>query len=61
MENATVLCERVMQIWTSPSEEEEEEEEEEEDRLATFWFGTFAMLLAPLGVSFVMKTFEDKQ
>ena len=24
-------------------------------RLATFWFGTFAMFLAPLGVLFVMK------
>ena len=34
----------------SPSEEEEEEEEEEEGEgefgcLATFWFGTFVMLL----------------
>ena len=28
-------------------------------RLATFWFGTFAMLLAPLGVFFVIKTLED--
>ena len=30
-------------------------------RLATFWFGAFAMLLAPLGVFFVMKTLEDKR
>ena len=30
-------------------------------RLATFWFGTFAMLLAPLGVLFVMKTLEDER
>ena len=29
-------------------------------RLATFWFATFAMLLAPLGVFFVMKTLEDE-
>ena len=29
--------------------------------LATFWFGTFAMLLAPLGVLFVMKTLKDEQ
>ena len=28
-------------------------------RLVTFWFGTFAMLLAPLGVFFVIKTLED--
>ena len=28
--------------------------------LETFWFGTFAMLLAPLGVLFVMKTLEDE-
>jgi len=31
------------------------------DFLVTFWFGTFAMLLAPLGVLFVMKTLEDKR
>ena len=30
-------------------------------RLATFWFGTFTMLFAPLGVLFVMKTLEDEQ
>ena len=30
-------------------------------RLATFWFDTFAMLLAPLGVFFVMKTLEDER
>jgi len=30
--------------------------------LATFWFGTFAMLfLAPLGVLFVIKTLEDER
>jgi len=29
--------------------------------LVTFWFGTFAMLLAPLGVLFVIKTLEDEQ
>ena len=29
-------------------------------RLATFWFGTFAMVLAPLGVLFVRKTLEDE-
>jgi len=64
VKNAAVLCEnrleRVMQIWTSPSEdevEEEEEEEEEEDeerknifgRLAAFWFGTFAMHFSATG------------
>ena len=30
-------------------------------RLMTFWFGTFAMLLAPLGVFFVLKTHEDER
>ena len=29
-------------------------------RLATFWFSAFAMLLAPLGVLFVMKTLENE-
>jgi len=29
-------------------------------RLVTFWFGTFAMLLAPLGAFFIMKTLEDE-
>ena len=29
--------------------------------LVTFWFGTFAMLLAPMGVLFVMKTLEDER
>jgi len=29
--------------------------------MVTFWFGTFAMLLVPLGVLFVMKTLEDEQ
>ena len=29
--------------------------------LVTFWFGTFAMLLAPMGVLFVMKTLENEQ
>ena len=30
-------------------------------RLATFLFGTFAMLLAPQGVLFIMKTFEGQR
>ena len=31
-------------------------------RLATFWFGTFAILFAaPLDVMFVVKTLEDEQ
>ena len=30
-------------------------------RLATFWFGAFAMLLAPLGVFFVMETLENER
>jgi len=30
-------------------------------RLVTFWFSTLAMLLAPLGVLFVMKTHEDER
>ena len=40
-----------MQISTSPSEEEEEEEEEKKHfgRLATFWFGTFAMFFSATG------------
>ena len=29
--------------------------------LVTFWFGTFAMFLAPLGMLFVMKTLEDER
>ena len=29
--------------------------------LVTFWFGNFAMLLAPPGVFFVMKTLEDER
>ena len=29
-------------------------------RVATFWFGTFAMLLVPLGMLFVMKTLKDE-
>ena len=67
VKNAAVLCknhrERVTQILTSPSEEEEEEEEERKHfgRMATFWFGTFAMLLAPLGVLFIMKTLDNEQ
>ena len=27
--------------------------------LVTFWFGTFGMLFAPLGMLLVMKTLED--
>ena len=30
-------------------------------RLATFWFSAFAMLLASLGVFFVMKTLENER
>ena len=46
-----------------PEEEEEEEEDDNDDdddfgHLATFWFGTFAMLFAPVGVLFVMKTLK---
>jgi len=42
------------QIWTSSSEEEEEEKEKGGERkhfghLATFWFGTFAMLFSATG------------
>ena len=29
--------------------------------LATFWFGSFAMLISTLGVLFVMKTLEDER
>jgi len=29
--------------------------------LATFWFGAFAMFLAPLGVFFVMETLENER
>jgi len=29
--------------------------------LVTFWFGTFAILLAPLGAFFAMKTLEDER
>jgi len=40
-------------FWTSPSEEEEEEEEEEGRKtfgcMATFLFGTFAMLFSATG------------
>ena len=64
VENAAVLCEnhceRVMQIWTSPSEEEEgEEEEEEEERkknIFSVWRLSGSVLLrcflVPLGVLF---------
>ena len=34
--------------------------EEDFGRQATFWFGTFVMLLAPLGVLFVMTTLKDE-
>ena len=66
VKNAVVLCEnhreRVMQIWTSPSEEEEEEERK------TFWLAVWRLsgsvlsrcFLPPLGVFFVMKTLEDE-
>jgi len=64
VKNAAVLCEnhceRVTQIWTSPSEEEQEFKEKHFGCLATFWFGTFAMLLVPLGVLFIMKTLKDE-
>ena len=60
-----MLCknywERVMQIWTCPSEEEEE-------RKKNIWLsGDFLLryfrdaFLAPLGVLFVMKTLEDER
>jgi len=29
--------------------------------LATFWFGTFAMLFSAMGVLFVVKTLEDER
>ena len=29
--------------------------------LATFWFGTFVMLFAPMGVLFVIKALEDER
>jgi len=29
--------------------------------LATLWFSTFAMHFSPVGVLFVMKTFEDER
>jgi len=55
VKNVAVLCEnhreRVTQISTSPSEEEEEEEEDF-GRLATFWFGAFAMLFSAIGCVF---------
>jgi len=38
-----------------------EEEREYFGHLVTFWFGTFMMLLAPLGMLFVMKTLEDER
>ena len=44
-------------------DDEEVEEDEEEDFdccLATFWFGTFVMLLTPRGMLLVMKTLEDE-
>ena len=51
VKNAAVLCEnhreRVMQIWTSPSEEEKEEKHF--GCLVTFWFGTSAMLFSATG------------
>ena len=73
VKNAAVLCEnhreRVMQIWTSPSEEKEEEEEEEEERkkkILAVWRLSVSVLLvllrcflAPLCVFFVMKTRKE--
>jgi len=38
-----------------------EKKEKHFGRLATFWFGTYAMLLAPLSVLFVMKTLENER
>ena len=29
--------------------------------MVTFWFGTFASILTPLGVFFIMKTLEDER
>ena len=50
VKNASVLCEnhreRVTQIWTSLSEEKHF------GRLATFWFGAFAMLFSAIGCVF---------
>jgi len=38
-----------------------EKKEKHFGHLATFWFGTFAMLfLAPLGVFFIMKALKDE-
>ena len=45
-------------------EEEEEEEEEDEDDfgcLATFWFGTFAMLFSATGCVVRHETLEDER
>ena len=32
----------------------------EEEKKNTFWFNTFVMLFAPLGVLLIMKTLEDE-
>ena len=63
VKNAAILCEnhreRVMQIELAHLKKKKKEKHF--GRLVTFWFGTFAMLLASLGVFSVMKTLEDKQ
>ena len=42
-------------------EKEEEEEEEDFGRLATFWFGTFAMLFSATGCVARHKTLENER
>ena len=62
-----LFCVKTIVKESHKSELEEEEEQQQQQqqqhfgRLVTFWFGTFAMLLVPLGVFFVMKTLEDER
>ena len=47
-------------MHTREEEEEEEQQQQQQQQqqhfghLVTFWFGTFAMLLVPLGVFFII-------
>jgi len=56
VKNAAVFCKK----HQKKKKKKKKKKEKHVGCLATFWFGTFVMLLAPLGVLFVMKTLEDE-
>jgi len=47
--------------WWDGKKKKKKKKEKHFGLLVTYWFGIFAMLFAPLGVLFVMKTLEDER